>query len=92
MSNRRIELIGVLYDSLLAYGGGDVTSDVIAKNFISGPRTGDVRDILNAMSFSGNEKVTFALEDFADFYQYVSGELEDNEEFNGYMKACWRTF
>ena len=92
MNNRRMELVGVLYNALLAFGGGDVTSDVISKNFISGPRTGDVQYLLNAMSYSGSSNATFTLEDFIDFYQNVSGELEDNEEFNSHMRSCWRTF
>jgi hypothetical protein len=85
-SMRRMELIGIFYDMVDPDHAGVVRVDGL-RNRLS-YRSEHADGFLEFVSNAGTE---FTIDDFYDFYIFVSSEIENEEVFENLLKDAWET-
>jgi hypothetical protein len=92
MNERRVELVHIVYQMLLERSlknDQPLNENVIRDNFIETSLTGEVDFLLLGLGFPNVNGGIASLEDFIDYYNLASAEMESNLNFEELIRQSW---
>lgn len=90
LSPRRLELIGILFSLLekntVITTAGLIDKDQLNQFFVPGTETGSFQQFCEDLPYG----ISLNIEDLVNYYSTVSAEIDDNNEFEDYLRKSWK--